>query len=200
MPAVLLVALTGGIGSGKSTVARMLAERGAVILDADAIAREVVEPGRPALERIVERFGPGVLDASGRLDRPALGGIVFDDESARRDLEAITHPAIGEEMASRMAAAPPDAGGVFDIPLLAESGRAGERGYQAVVVVETPAEVRLDRLEGRGLAREDAEARMAAQAGDAERRAIATHVVDNSGDEAALARRVDELWSELTAS
>ncbi len=195
---MLLVALTGGIGSGKSTVARMLAERGALILDADAIAREVVEPGRPALARIVERFGDGVLDAAGRLDRAALGRLVFSDPAARRDLEAITHPAIGEEMAARMASAPPDAVVVFDIPLLAESERASERGYQAIVVVEAPTEVRLERLEGRGLARDDAAARMAAQAGDAERRAIATHVVDNSGDERALARRVDELWTTLT--
>lgn len=197
---MLLVALTGGIGSGKSTVARMLAERGAVVLDADAVAREVVEPGSLALERIVERFGPGVLDPSGRLDRPALGRIVFGDDAARRDLEAITHPAIGEEMARRMAEAPPDAVVVFEIPLLVESGRAAERGYDAVVVVEAPGDVRLERLEGRGLANDDARARMAAQADDAERRGIATHVVDNSGDEEALARRVDELWSDLTAS
>lgn len=194
---VLLVGLTGGIGSGKSTVAALLAQRGAVVIDADAIAREVVEPGSPALERLVERFGPGILAADGSLDRPALARLAFATEADRKDLEAITHPAIGERFLERIAAAPTDAVVVHDVPLLAESAAATSRGYAAVVVVEAPRDLRLVRLEGRGLERADAEARMAQQASDEDRRALATHLVDNAGDLPALEEQVDGIWADL---
>lgn len=191
---MLLVGLTGGIGSGKSTVARLLAERGAVVVDADQAARRVVEPGTPGFDAVVERFGPEVVASDGRLDRPRLAELVFADEQARQDLNAITHPRVGEEMMCQVGEAPPDAVVVMDVPLLAESAR---RGYDCVVVVEAPREVRLDRLEARGMDRGDAEARMARQASDAERRAVADHVVDNGGDLAALEAQVDAVWADL---
>ncbi len=194
---MFLIGLTGGIGSGKSTVAELLAEHGAVIIDADRIAREVVEPGSPTLERLVERFGPGILQPDGTLDRPALARIAFATGEARADLEAITHPAIGEEFLRRVQAAPPDAVVVHDVPLLAETANAASRGYAAVLVVEAPREIRLQRLEGRGVPREDAEARMASQATDEMRREIATHVIDNGADREALAAIVEELWEDL---
>jgi dephospho-CoA kinase len=194
---LLLVGLTGGIGAGKSSVADLLAERGAVIIDADEVARAVVEPRQPALEKLVERFGSGILEGDGRLDRQALAKLAFVDDESRRDLEAITHPAINEEFGRRVAEAPSDAIIVLDVPLLTESPQARARGYQIVIVVEAPRDVRLARLEARGVDRADAEARMAAQAGDEERRKIATHVVDNSGDRASLERQIDELWADL---
>jgi dephospho-CoA kinase len=196
---VLLAGLTGGIGAGKSTVADMLVERGAVLVDGDRVAREVVEPGQPALERIAERFGPTVLDSEGRLDRPALAALAFADDRSRRDLEAITHPAIHAEFARRVLAAAPDAVVVLDVPLLVESGKANERGYHCVIVVEAPRDLRLQRLEGRGVERADAEARMAAQSTDDERRAIATWVLHNDGDLADLERQVDTVWADLVA-
>jgi dephospho-CoA kinase len=194
---LLLVGLTGGIGAGKSTVADLLAARGAVIVDADQVARAVVEPGQPALAKLVERFGGSILDGDGRLDRAALAKVAFSDDDSRRDLEAITHPAINEEFTRRVAEAPGDAIVVLDVPLLAESEQARKRPYQTVIVVEAPREVRLARLEARGVDRADAEARMGAQAGDEERRKLATYVVDNGGDRAALERRIDEIWSDL---
>jgi dephospho-CoA kinase len=194
---LLLVGLTGGIGAGKSTVAELLAARGAVIIDADQVARAVVDPGQPALDKLVERFGEGILDADGRLDRGALAKLVFGDDEARRDLEAITHPAINDEFSRRVVEAPTDAIVVLDVPLLAESEQARKRPYQTVIVVEAPRDVRLERLEARGVDRADAEARMAAQAGDEERRKIATHVVDNARDRADLERQIDEVWADL---
>jgi dephospho-CoA kinase len=194
---VLLVGLTGGIGAGKSAVAELLAERGAVIVDADEVARAVVEPGQPALAKLVDRFGAGIVGADGRLDRSALAKLAFVDDDTRRDLEAITHPAINEEFGRRVAEAPSDAVVVLDVPLLVESPQARERGYQTVIVVEAPRDVRLARLQARGVDRADAEARMAAQVGDDERRKIATYVVDNSGDRASLQRQVDEVWADL---
>ena len=194
---MLLVGLTGGIGAGKSTVARMLTERGAVVLDADAVAREVVEPGEPAFAALVEEFGPAIVGADGRLDRPALAAIAFATDESRAALEAITHPAIHAEFGRRMAEAPTDAIVVMDVPLLVESGTAAERGYEAVIVVEAPRDTRLERLEVRGIPRGDAEARMAAQATDEERRAIAAYVLDNAGDEQALETQVDEVWADL---
>jgi dephospho-CoA kinase len=194
---VLLVGLTGGIGAGKSTVADLLTERGAVIIDADEVARAVVEPGQLALAKLVDRFGAGILDADGRLDRSTLAKLAFVDDASRHDLEAITHPAINEEFGRRVAKAPSDAIVVLDVPLLVESPQARERGYQTVIVVEAPRDVRLARLEARGVDRADAEARMAAQAGDDERRKIATYVVDNAGDHASLERQVDEVWADL---
>jgi dephospho-CoA kinase len=194
---LLLVGLTGGIGAGKSTVAELLAARSAVVVDADQVARAVVEPGQPALAKLVERFGDGILDADGRLDRTALAKVAFSDEDSHRDLEGITHPAINEEFTRRVAEAPGDAIVVLDVPLLAESEQARKRPYQTVIVVEAPREVRLARLEARGVDRVDAEARMSAQAGDEERRKLATYIVDNGGDRPALERRVEEIWGDL---
>jgi len=194
---VLLVGLTGGIGAGKSTVAEMLTKRGAVVLDADAVAREVVEPKTPAFDAIVERFGADVVRADGSLDRPALAAKAFATDESRAALEAITHPAIHAAFGKRMAEAPQDAIVVMDVPLLVESGTAAKRGYEAVIVVEAPRALRLSRLEERGVARDDAEARIAAQATDEERRAIATFVVDNSGDRATLEAQVQDIWTDL---
>jgi dephospho-CoA kinase len=194
---VVVVALTGGIGSGKSTVADGLVQRGAVLVDADAIARDVVEPGQPALDALVERFGAGILDAAGRLDRPALAALAFADPDSRAALEAITHPAINAEFTRRMREAPPDAIVVCDVPLLAESTQARRRGYELVIVVEAPRAVRLDRLERRGVPRADAERRMAAQATDDARRSLATHIIDNAGDLTTLEGRIDEVWHDL---
>ena len=193
----MVVALTGGIGSGKSTVADGLVQRGAVLVDADAIARDVVEPGQPALDALVERFGAGILDAAERLDRPALAALAFADPDSRAALEAITHPAINAEFTRRMREAPPDAIVVCDVPLLAESTQARRRGYELVIVVEAPRAVRLDRLERRGVPRADAERRMAAQATDDARRALATHIIDNAGDLTTLEGRIDEVWHDL---
>lgn len=195
---MLLVGLTGGIGSGKSTVAALLADRGAVIVDADQVARDVVEPGQPAFERLVGRFGPEIVGADGRLDRPKLAEIAFATEEATADLNAITHPAVGEEFLRRMTDVPGDAIVVCDVPLLVESETARSRGYEFVIVVEAPRELRLERLEGRGVPRPDAEARMAKQATDEERRAIATYIVDNSADREALERQVHEIWTDLS--
>jgi dephospho-CoA kinase len=192
-----MVGLTGGIGSGKSTVADLLRARGAVVIDADRIAREVVEPGTDALQQLTERFGPDILQPDGSLDRAALAKKAFVDDESRQALEAITHPAIGAEFLRRVGEAKPGTVVVHDVPLLVESKRGFD--YGAVIVVETPREVRLERLEGRGIPRADAEARMAAQATDEERRAIATWVIDNGGDRAALERQVDELWPQLVA-
>lgn len=194
---MIRVGLTGGIGSGKSTVARLLEAHGAVVIDADRIAREVVEPGQPALAEITQRFGDGVLRPDGALDRTALAGIVFGDPDSLAALNAITHPRIGRrivelgEQAARAGARVL----VQDTPLLVELGQAGQ--FDVVLAVTAPVEVRLDRVVARGLDREDARARMAAQATDEQRAAVADIVLDNSGDEAALAVQVDAVWSGL---
>jgi dephospho-CoA kinase len=194
---MLRVGLSGGIGSGKSTVARALAERGAVVIDADAIAREVVEPGQPGLAPVVERFGAGVLDEDGRLNRPALAALVFDDAKARAELNAIVHPLVAAETLRRQAAAPSDSVVVMDVPLLVEAAKSG---YDVVVIVEAPPDVRVERLVARGMSAEDARKRMAAQASDEDRRKIADVIIDNSGSEADLAPQLDALWAQLTAS
>lgn len=196
------IGLTGGIGSGKSTVARMLVGLGAVLVDADAIARELMEPGQEVLAKTVEAFGPSILDAEGRLDRAALAALVFADESARERLNGIVHPAVRARSAELVAQAvrEPDFSGVVveDIPLLVETGQAGR--FDGVLVVETEREVRLGRLvEVRGMTREDAEARMAAQASDGERRAVATWVVDNSGSLLETKVQVERVWAEVQA-
>ncbi|WP_338747760.1 dephospho-CoA kinase [Janibacter alittae] len=194
---MLRVGLTGGIGSGKSTVSRRLAELGAVVVDADLMAREVVEPGEPALALIRAQFGDGVFDAEGALDRPALGRLVFGDPHALTALEEITHPAIWERTARRLDAAA--AGGarvaVHDMPLLVEKQMAG--GYHLVVVVDTAEEERVRRLvEFRGTPEDEARSRVAAQAGDEQRRSVADVLLDNNGTPGALLTAVDRLWRE----
>lgn len=196
---MLLVGLTGGIGSGKSTVAALLRQRGAVVVDADVIARQVVEPKTPALAALVDRFGEQILGSNGKLDRAKLAELAFATEESRRALEAITHPAINEEFTRQMLSAPPDAIVICDVPLLAESDQARNRGYPVVIVVESPIEVRLDRLEQRGITREDALRRISAQASDEERRELATILIDNSGDLSALTERVGQVATELEA-
>ena len=192
---MLMIGLTGGIGSGKSTVAALLAQRGAVIIDADAIARQVVEPGQPALAQLVQKFGAEILRPDGSLNRPALAERAFVTDESRKELEAITHPAIAEEFFRQIAAAPEGAIVVHDVPLLVESTRGME--YAAVIVVEAPLEVRLDRLESRGVPRDDAKRRIALQASDEERRKVATWLVDNGGDLAALEAQIETIWAEL---
>jgi dephospho-CoA kinase len=190
------VGLTGGVASGKSTVSAILAELGAVVIDADLVAREVVARGTPGLDAVVAEFGPSLLTAEGELDRPAMGRLVFGDEGARQRLEAIVHPLVIERMAALEQAAGADDVVVHDIPLLAEGGRADT--FDAVVVVDAPRELQLERmLSERGWTREDAEARIAAQATREQRRAVATHVIDNSGSLEQLRSRVEAVYDEL---
>ncbi|MFB4298938.1 dephospho-CoA kinase [Actinomadura sp. NTSP31] len=194
---MLKVGLTGGIGSGKSEVSARLDERGALVIDADKIAREVVEPGTPGLAAVVAEFGEDVLLPSGALDREKVGRIVFADPDRLAALNAIVHPLVGERMQELMDAAPADAIVVYDVPLLAENGLAGM--YDAVVVVDAPEETQLDRLTSRrGMTEEDARARMANQATREQRRAVATHVLDNSGTLDDLKSQIDALWQTLT--
>ena len=193
------IALTGGIGSGKSTVARLLEARGAVVVDADAIAREIVEPGQPALVEIREAFGPEVVDDDGGLRRSRLAQIVFDDPEALARLNAITHPRIAARSAQLLASASSEAVVVYDMPLLVEQGPEALTGWDAIVVVDAPDEVRLERLVARGVDREDGKRRMAAQGTRDARLAAADHVIDNAGDLASLERAVDGLWRSLTA-
>ncbi len=194
---MLRIGLTGGIGSGKSTVSSLLAARGAVVVDADVIARAVVEPGTPGLAAVVEAFGREVLTADGSLDRPALATVVFGDPEARARLDGIVHPLVRARATELAAGAPPDAVVVHDVPLLAETGQASS--YDLVVVVEADPETRIGRLVQRGLTAEDARARIAVQATDEERRAIADVLLDNSGSPDELAAQVDRLWAERVA-
>jgi dephospho-CoA kinase len=190
---VLRVGLTGGIGSGKTTVARRLVERGAVLVDSDVLAREVVGPGTDGLAEIVETFGDGVLDADGTLDRAALAAVVFGDSEARGRLNAIVHPRVRRRSDELIAAAPADAVVVQDVPLLVESGMAPY--FPLVVVVHVESEERVRRLvEQRGMPESDARARIAAQAGDGARRAAADVWLDNEGKPDDLQAAVDELW------
>jgi len=197
--AVLAVGLTGGIGSGKSTVADLLVDRGAVLIDADRIAREVVEPGGPAYAPLVERFGSGIVGEDGAIDRPALAALAFADPVALADLNAITHPAIGVVMAERRAAVEgSDDVVLLDIPLLTPAHR-DVLSLDVVVVVDCDPAVALERLVAqRQMAREDAEARMAAQVSREERLAGADLVVHNSGSRAELAGEIDRVWKELS--
>lgn len=192
---MLKVGLTGGIGSGKSEVARRLAAYGAVVIDADTVAREVVEPGTPGLAAVVEEFGADVLAADGSLDRERLASRVFADDAARGRLNAIVHPLVRAETENRFAAAPADAVVINDVPLLVESGLAPS--HDLVVVVEAPLELRLARLARRGLAEADALARIAAQATDEQRRALAHVVIVNDGTVEQLDRQVARLWPDL---
>jgi dephospho-CoA kinase len=191
------VGLTGGVGSGKSTVAQALAAHGAVVIDADALAREVVEPGTPGLAAVVAEFGPEVLGPDGALDRPRLGALVFADPVRRATLEAIVHPLVRRRAAELEAAAPAGALVVHDIPLLAETGQAAT--FDAVLVVDVPPEIQVERLvRDRGWSADDAAARIAAQASRDERLAVATHVIDNTGTREDLRQRVAEVFDELT--
>jgi dephospho-CoA kinase len=198
---VLRVGLTGGIGSGKSEVSRRLAALGAVVIDADKGAREVVEPGTAGLEQVTEAFGPGVLRDDGSLDRAALAAIVFADPAALARLNSITHPLIRDWVSDREAdalrAAGPGAVVVHDVPLLAEGLRTSS-GFDVVIVVDVSPELQLERLTGqRGMTAEQAQARMAAQATREQRLAIAGIVIDNSGTLADLDERVAETWARL---
>jgi dephospho-CoA kinase len=190
------VGLTGGIGAGKSEVSRRLSAQGAVVIDADAIAREVVEPGTPGLAEVVAAFGPEVLLPDGSLDRPRLGDLIFADPDLRARLNGIVHPLVGARMRELEESAGPGSIVVHDVPLIAENNMAG--AYDLVVVVDVPPRLQLDRLvRHRGLTREQARARMAAQASREQRLGIAGIVVDNSGSLAELDRQVGELWTEL---
>lgn len=191
------VGLSGGIGSGKSTVSAMLKVHGAVVVDADTLAREVVAPGTPGLAAVVAEFGPEVLAEDGSLDRPRLAAVVFADPARLAALEAITHPLVAERAKALVDAVPADAVVVYDVPLLVEKDLGA--AYDVVVIVDAPDDVRLERLAARGLSRDQARARMAAQATREQRQAAADHVLDNSGDEAALQTQVDRLWDQLTS-
>lgn len=192
---VITIGLTGGIGSGKSTVAELLRARGALVIDADRLAREVVEPGTPGLAAVVARFGRGVLGADGSLDRAALGRIVFADGDARRDLEAIVHPAVRSRAAELSALAGPEDVVVHMIPLLVETGQQG--AFDLVVVVDVDPDTQLARIRDRdGLDESQARARVQAQASRAERLAAADVVVDNTGSLADLAVQVAGLWRD----
>ncbi|MBP0450367.1 MULTISPECIES: dephospho-CoA kinase [unclassified Kitasatospora] len=193
---MLKIGLTGGIGAGKSEVSRLFAAHGAVLVDSDVIAREVVAPGTDGLEAVVAEFGPQVLQADGSLDRPALGAIVFADPGRLKALNAIVHPLVRARSAELEGAAAPDAVVVHDVPLLTENGLAPL--FDLVVVVDASDEVRIDRLVRlRGMAEEEARARMAAQATRADRLALADLVIDNSGPLEELAPRVAEVWEQL---
>ena len=194
----VMVGLTGGIGSGKSEASRMLAARGALVVDADSIAREVVEQGTVGLERLVAEFGPEILDADGSLDRAAMAARVFEDADARARLEAVVHPLVAQRSADVVNAAPPEAVVVYDVPLLVENSI---RGFDLIVVVDAPDDVRLDRLTSlRGMPADDARARMAAQASREERLAAADVVLDNGGSLDDLERQVEALWERLSGA
>lgn len=195
---MLRVALTGGIASGKSLVAAELAARGAVIIDADVLAREVVEPGTPALAAIIDKFGPQIM-RDGKLDRSQLGAIVFADPDARRDLERIVHPAVRARAAELELAADPDAVVVHVIPLLVETGQ--QEDFDVVVTIDVDHETQIQRLIARnGFSRAEAAARVDAQASSEERRTAADVVVDNNGNLDDLREQIAALWGVLTSA
>ena len=194
---VLMVGLTGGIASGKSAVAKRLAELGAIVIDSDVLAREAVAPGTDGLAEVVATFGPRAVTPGGEMDRAAVAEIVFGDEEKRRRLEKIIHPRVRARAAEIVAAAPPDAVVVNDVPLLVEANLAGN--YDLVIVVLADETVRLDRLvRFRGMTEETARARFAAQATDEQRRAVADIVIENDGTPAELRAVVDAVWERLT--
>ena len=189
--------LTGGVASGKSTVSAILRELGAVVIDADALAREVVDAGTPGLAAVVAAFGPEVLGPEGALDRPRLGALVFADAERRTALEAIVHPLVRARASEIEASAPLGSVVVHDIPLLVETGQAGS--FDAVLVVDVPVDVQVARaMRDRGWSEDDARARIGAQASREERLAAATHVIDNAGTPEDLRQRVAEVFRELT--
>ena len=195
---MLLIGLTGGIASGKSVVASRLAEHGARVVDADQVAREVVQPGEPALAQLAEAFGPGILADDGTLNRPALGALVFGDAEKLAVLNGITHPAIAARTQRLFAQAGPDEVVVYDVPLLVEAGRKDE--FDLVVVVDARAETRIGRMmERRGMTREEALHRINSQATDSERLAIADVVIDSDGTLEHTLEQTDALWENLRA-
>jgi dephospho-CoA kinase len=195
---VILVGLTGGIGAGKSTVSAMLAERGAAIVDADQIARDLQSPGSPVLAAMAERFGAHIIRDDGSLDRAAVAAIVFNDEAALKDLNGIVHPAMQDEIQRQIDAhRDTDRVVVLDFPLLGENPR---KGLSATIVVDIPVDVAVQRLvDQRGMDEADARARIGSQISREERNGSATHVIDNGGDRDALIEQVDALWSELVS-
>ena len=196
-----LIAVTGGIASGKSTVSARLAELGAVVVDADKLAREVVEPGTPGFAEIERVFGASIISADGSLNRPALGAIIFADAAKREQLNAITHPAIwfrGQELFAAAEAADPDVVIVYDVPLLAEAGTDRPMKFDRVVVVHADIETRVDRMASiRGMSRDEAESRLRSQASDADRLKLADVVIDANGTLEQTLEQVDELWASL---
>ena len=193
---VLSVALTGGIGAGKTTVARLLAQRGAILIDSDVLSREVVEPGTPGLEAIVERFGPAVLAADGSLDRQALGTIIFADAQARADLNGIVHPEVRRRRAELIASAPDGSIVISVSPLLVEGGL--QDGFDGVIVVDVPIDTQVDRLKARSdLDDQQARARVNAQASRDERLEVADWVIENSGSYDQLRQQVEVVWDAL---
>lgn len=191
-----LIGLTGGIGSGKSTIARRFADHGAHIVDADKIAREVVEPGKPALAEIIAHFGAGVINPDGTLNRSALGEIVFTDASERDILNSIVHPAVQRRTTELFAQAPPDSVVVYDVPLLVEANPA--YSFDVIIVASAPEGVRVERLmENRGMLESEAISRIQSQAPEEERLKIAHHVIDTSGDINHTYAQVDALWNQL---
>ncbi len=196
---MIVVGLTGGIGAGKSTVSARLAERGAVIVDADKIARDLQSPGSPVVAAMAERFGEHIIGEGGELDRGAVAEIVFNDEAALKDLNGIVHPAMQDEIQRQIdAQRDTDKVVVLDFPLLGENPR---EGLVATIVVDVPTEVAVERLVGqRGMDEDDARARINSQISREERRRRATHVIDNSGSLESLDAQLDELWAELTSN
>jgi dephospho-CoA kinase len=196
-----LIGLTGGIASGKSTVAKRLVDHGAVLVDADVLAREVVEPGTPGLAEIERVFGPAVLSSDGSLNRPALGAIIFADADKRERLNAITHPAIwkrGLELFAEAEAGDPDVVVVYDVPLLAEAAEDRPMNFDLVVVVQADLETRIDRMvELRGMSRAEAESRLRAQASDDSRLKLADVVIDSNGTIENTLEQADALWATL---
>jgi dephospho-CoA kinase len=199
-----LIGLTGGIASGKSTVARRLVEHGATLVDADVLAREVVQPGTPGLVEIEKVFGPTVISPDGSLNRPALGAIIFTDAAKREALNAITHPAIwsrAKELFDGATAANPDVVIVYDVPLLAEAAADRPMTFDMIVVVQADIETRVDRMvELRGMSRAEAEGRLRAQASDEDRLRFADVVIDSNGTLDHTLEQVDSLWAELTTT
>jgi dephospho-CoA kinase len=192
------VGLTGGLGAGKSTVGKALATRGAAVIDADQVARRVIEPGSDGERAVLERFGPAVKGPDGHLDRQALASIVFANAPELLALEAITHPLVHDEIARELASSPAEVV-VIELPLLTAGGRQ-KYGLDFVVLVDTPEELAVRRAVGRGMAEPDVRARMAAQPSSRERRAASDWVLVNDGDQAQLEAAVDELWARLTAT
>ncbi|HEX4058920.1 MAG TPA: dephospho-CoA kinase [Galbitalea sp.] len=197
-----LVGLTGGIASGKSVVARRFVEHGAVLVDADVLAREVVGPGTAGLAEIEQRFGPSVISTDGSLDRAALGALVFSDADKREQLNGITHPAIwqrAKELFEAASVANPDAVVVYDVPLLAEAVEKRPMNFDFVVVVDAPTETRIQRMvDSRGMSRQDAERRVGAQATDSQREELADAVIDSGGTIEHTLAQVDALWDRFS--